>query len=629
MSTQSRNKKLSEKDHILQRSGMYLGSKTLKTLNEYIIVDGKFQYTEVTYVPGLIKICNELIDNSLDEHQRTGGKFATKIDINIDSTSFSVSDNGRGIPVVDSEDEHGNVFPEPELVWTHARAGSNFDDDEKTEDESATIGTNGVGSMIASVFSKSFIGVTDDGKKRCKVTCTNNNETIKTTYQKTFKNGTSVTIEPDLARFSLTEIDQTHIDVLKQRIFMLSVSYPNIAFKFNGERIRLNNKQFVSMFGDSLEVVVEKDYTVAVLPNVDDDFRHYSILNGLNLRKGGSHVTLITNHIVNRLREKLKKKYKEIKPGDIRNKMFVVTVFNKFSNAAWDGQTKEDLANSTKEIQDYMGDFDYDKLALRILKNDDIIDPITEVYKIKAEFAKRQALKNADKKSNKKPESEKFMPPIGDWKRCFVCEGDSAANSMSKLLGRDGNGYYAMFGVPPNAYSAKMSDILKSVKMMDLKDILGLKFSSTVQDELNFEEIIITTDYDLPGHFIAGQLLGLFYRFGKNLFEEKRIKRLVTPLMLATDRKEKIVAWFYTFEDYQAFEEKNKSKNYNYDYKKGLGSWDPEELDVVIAKDGLENMLEVFELDAEGIELIEDWLGNDAQKRKDQLDGVEFNMMTV
>ena len=210
-----------------------------------------------------------------------------------------------------------------------------------------------------------------------------------------------------------------------------------------------------------------------------------------------------------------------------------------------------------------------------------------------------------------------------------ILSHNSASNSISKILGRQGNGFYAMFGVPPNAYDMDLKDIISSKKMIDLQQILGLQFSKTTQENINFKNIIITTDFDLPGHFIAGQLFGLFFRFGKNLFNEGRIKRLITPLIVVKDSKEKIVTWFYSFEDYREFEEKNHDKKYNYDYKKGLGSWSQTELELVIEKDGLNNMLEVMNIeDAET--LIDDWLSDKkADRRKEMLEGYEFNIMNL
>jgi topoisomerase-4 subunit B len=208
-----------------------------------------------------------------------------------------------------------------------------------------------------------------------------------------------------------------------------------------------------------------------------------------------------------------------------------------------------------------------------------------------------------------------------------ILSHNSASNSISKILGRKGNGFFAMFGVPPNAYDMNIKEIIESKKMVELQEIIGLRFSKTEQTEINFDNIIITTDFDLPGHFIAGQLLGLFYRFGKNLFEEGRIKRFITPLILVT-KNDKTITWFYDFESYQDFERKNRDKKYKYDYKKGLGSWDVEELEEVIVKDGLENMLETFTLDDVSEESIDSWLnGKRANKRKEMLEGFEFNIM--
>ncbi len=210
-----------------------------------------------------------------------------------------------------------------------------------------------------------------------------------------------------------------------------------------------------------------------------------------------------------------------------------------------------------------------------------------------------------------------------------ILSHNSAANSISKIIGRQGNGFYAMFGVPPNAYDMDLKEIISSKKMTDLQQILGLQFSKTTQDNINFKNIIITTDFDLPGHFIAGQLFGLFYRFGQNLFEEHRIKRLITPLIIVKDSKEKIVKWFYSFDEYRDFEKNNSDKKYKFEYKKGLGSWDQEELEYIIEKDGLHNMLEVMTIE-DASDLIDDWLSDKkADRRKEMLDGYEFNVMNL
>lgn len=210
-----------------------------------------------------------------------------------------------------------------------------------------------------------------------------------------------------------------------------------------------------------------------------------------------------------------------------------------------------------------------------------------------------------------------------------ILSHNSAKNSVSKILGRQGNGFFAMFGVPPNAYDSDIKKLMSSDKIKDLMRVLNLKLSETKQTELNFQEIIITSDFDLPGHFIAGQLIGLFARFGRNLFDEGRIKRFITPLIIAKDNKGNILKWFFSFDEYREFENTNTQKLI-YDYKKGFGAWDREELEFIIKKVGFENMLETFTLDDESIKELDNWLiSKNSDIRKEMLEGYEFNIMGI
>jgi DNA topoisomerase-2 len=389
-------------------------------------------------------------------------------------------------------------------------------------------------------------------------------------------------------------------------------------------------KKYVEMFSEDYEVIQDDKYFFAILPNSFDDFRQFSYVNGLNVSNGGMHVDYITNEIVSRLRTTLQKKYKDIKPGDIKNKIMIISNFREFPNLKFASQTKEQVTNSYSEIKSYLGEIDFDNLAKKLLRNAAIIEPITEVYKIKEELKLRQELKNAEKPEKKKPKDEKLISPIGEWNRIFLCEGDSARSSLAKIIGRQGNGFYAMFGVPPNAYDMEMKDLVQSDKMKALQNLLGLKYSQTTQDNINFNEIIISTDADLPGFFIRGQLLGLFARFAKNLFDENKIKILRTPVIVGYDSKENIVEWFYDAEDLKVYEKANPNTKLTFEWKKGLASWDQSELQYVLEKEGLENMLEVMEYDDQADESLNNWLnGKMADKRKEMLDGFEFNIVNL
>jgi len=609
-----------QREAIVNRPHNLAGSVKRMRKERFSISKDSIELKETNTIPALIKLFMEAMDNPIDVAIKGGCDL---VQINVDEKSIRIRDNGYGVSSALDSNGESTVYK----AFCKYNTSSNYDKDVKGKGQK---GVNGIGIKLCTTLSTYFKVISDDGIKNVTVIAKNNNYDHEIDEKKTTgTSGVEVMFKPDFNLFDTNEIDQEHQDRMFEYVLIQALTYPDVTFKFNNRIVKYNAKKFLDLFNKPYINEAQDNFFISILPNELDDFRHVSFINGLETHKGGSHIDFIMDKVVSGIRKKLIRKHKAIKPGDIKNKLQLVLIGSGMENIDWEGQTKSEMSTPNSILADYFKGVDFDKFIARIVKSSDIIDPITEVFKLKEEAKRRLELKNADKKGKKKPKSEKFMPPIGQWKRCFVCEGDSAANSISKLLGRKDQGFYAMFGVPPNAYSAAMKDILKSKKMTDLKDILGLQYSDTHQDNMNFDEVVITTDFDLPGHFIAGQLIGMLYRFGKNLFEEKRVKRLVTPLLIATDKKENIVEWFYNFDDYKKFEKANKSKGYHYDYKKGLGSWSQDELDVVIKKDGLENMLEVFELDSKAEEMIESWLGDDAQKRKDLLVNVDFDMMSV
>jgi DNA topoisomerase-2 len=227
--------KLDDRTHILKRPTMYIGAVDLTSSNEYILTDNdKIEYQEIKIVPGFIKTINEIIDNSVDVAIKTNFKSSNEISIKMTDEFIEVQDNGTGIPVIKNSD--GNYLAE--LAWGHARAGSNFDDDKNR----TQIGMNGVGSFATNCFSTKFIGKTDDGKKCYTITFKDNAKTFtdKET-ESSGKTGVTVKFYPDLEKFGLKTIDETHMNVIKQRLINLSMTFPGITFKFNGKKININS----------------------------------------------------------------------------------------------------------------------------------------------------------------------------------------------------------------------------------------------------------------------------------------------------------------------------------------------------------------------------------------------------
>lgn len=221
---------LTEVEHVLKRSARYLGGTVKSIVTRFFINDDKIEYGTIEYVPALLKLIREVLDNSIDEAIRTSYKFANKINISITNDTIIIEDNGRGIPVIYGENSSGVKIDKlmPLLAWTELRAGSNFDDDENN----ATAGQNGEGASLTNIWSKSFIGETCDGVMYCKVSCKDNLSKIDVSTKASKKKFTKVTFKPDLNRMGLEIIDDIYKDLLEFDLMFLKETYPEITFTF-------------------------------------------------------------------------------------------------------------------------------------------------------------------------------------------------------------------------------------------------------------------------------------------------------------------------------------------------------------------------------------------------------------
>lgn len=614
-------KKLTDREHVLLRPNMYIGSVNEVEVEDYFINEqDKFEFQKIKFIPGFLKIINEIIDNSVDEYTRTKGTFATKIHIKINETQIEVFDNGRGIPIKNVE---GTDIPMPVMAFTHAKSGSNFDDEGRQ-----TVGMNGVGSFCSNVFSKFFQVKTADGINELTLQCRNNLGEQQHKITQSTQKYTRVNFEPDLEKFRLTKIELIYQKLIKQRLMLLSLSFPQIEFCLNGKRIKYNTtSQFCGSFSEHYVLFEKPEYFISVSNSSTDDFRFFSYVNGLHLKQGGNHINLITTDVVNGLREKLAG-YKGIMPGDIKNKLQIVIIFKNFQNMKFDSQTKEFLSNNTQEIRDYMklGPDDITNFVKRIYANKNIIDPIVEIYKIKEELKKRQEA-SALLKKVVKVKNDKYMPAIGEQKYLVIGEGDSAVGGLSKSLGRRGFGYFALSGKPLNTHEASLNEVLANEQFKTLGQILGIQYDN--KSTITYEYVLVATDQDLDGILIRGLLLTFFMKYCKNLVLEGKIKFLNTPLMVGL-KKNIPEKWFYDLGTYNEFLKANPNNNIIWEYRKGLGSWEKEHLQYVITKEGFENMIQPFEY-VEGCEnSINGWMSKKTvDYRKEMMKDTFFNIEKV
>jgi DNA topoisomerase-2 len=143
--------------HILRRPDTYVGSLEKQTqsmcvldLQSKIIV-----FRQVTFVPGLFKIFDEIVVNASDNKQRDPSMNRIEVTIDPQENYIRVWNNGKGIDIAVHQ-EHGIYVPE--LIFGNLLTGSNFDDDEAK----TTGGRNGYGAKLANIFSTKFTVETSD-----------------------------------------------------------------------------------------------------------------------------------------------------------------------------------------------------------------------------------------------------------------------------------------------------------------------------------------------------------------------------------------------------------------------------------------------------------------------------------
>ncbi len=601
-------------EHLRRRPGMWLGSMALsENLVWSLDENDNLTYKKVLFTPALRKIIDEAIDNAIDEGIKTDWKHSNKITISIDKNQFTIEDNGRGIPV--KKDANGD--------WQCVNAvcklmtGSNFSDDERN-----TIGMNGVGIKGLNAFSKKFECVTCDGKGKMKIICEDNLTKEKhTELTPTAKTGTKITSNPDFAKFGVKEFSNDLIMLVKTRLKFLSWFYPECTFTFNGEKIIFKVKDFTSLFPSPAVMIEEPNAYICVYPT-DEPFI-LSYVNGIYLPEGGNHVEYITNNLVSDIREKVSKKFKNIKPADIKNRLGITVFFKNFSNCIFNSQTKEKLTNPQSDITAFLNtnNIDLSKLSAKVLKEKEIIENITDIFKAKEDLAEQKALAKQSKVV-KNFESDKYFPPSGKSKKKYlmITEGFSAFSGISPILGRQDIGYYMLKGKPLNVLDLKPSKFMENREISELVKILGIDLANPDTDML-YDKVVVLSDADSDGTAIAGLIITLFSRIAPKMLKEGRVCRMETPLLIGL-KGDKVEDYYFEFP-----EKSKMKKTLNYMYMKGLGSWTKSRLNQVLDKEGgMDMLLRAYALDKEAKNSIENWFGSDSEPRKKALRGREFHI---
>ena len=200
---------LGEIEHILKRPEVQIGSCQYQEADMFIAdIESsipKIIKKQMMFSAGFERIYEEILLNAFDQTVREG-TGCNEIHVNIDQESgtISVMNNGEGIPVV-TKDDIGCYIPE--MLFGHLRTSSNYDDTK----ERITGGQNGYGATLANIMSNEFTVETIDSvrKKHYVQTWTNHMATCSPPIIKkcSRKPMTRVTFKPNLKYFKIESLN--------------------------------------------------------------------------------------------------------------------------------------------------------------------------------------------------------------------------------------------------------------------------------------------------------------------------------------------------------------------------------------------------------------------------------------
>ena len=511
-----------------------------------------------------------------------------------------MTNDGNGIDVA-QHPEHKLWIPE--MIFGHLRTSTNYDENKK---EKIVGGKNGFGFKLVLIWSVWGRVETVDhvrGLKYCQEFRSNLTEIVPPVVTKSkIKPYTRVSFRPDYARFGLPGNNLTADMValfLKRTYDIAAVTDKTVKVKYNGALVPVRHfQQYVDLYigakgagtGDGAAAVKriyecpDPRWEYVVCLTTTDEFAHVSFVNGIYTPRGGKHVEYITNQIVRKLAEVIKKKKKvDVKPNTIKEQLMLFLRCD-IENPSFSSQTKDELGTAVANFGSSckVSDEFIEKLAKMGVM--DAACALTEVKDTKA----------AKKTDGAKTRTIRGIPKLVDANyagspdksaQCTIilCEGDSAkAGIISGLSKEDRNfiGVYPMKGKLFNVHGETTKRIAENREIAEIKQILGLEAGKTytpadVATRLRYGKVLFMTDQDLDGAHIQGLGINLFQIEWPSLTKIPGfIGFMNTPILKARRGAQEVL--FYNDGEFNAWKKQFPGEvvpaSWSTKYYKGLGT---------------------------------------------------------
>jgi DNA topoisomerase-2 len=378
---------------------------------------------------------------------------------------------------------------------------------------------------------------------------------------------------------------------LKRTYDIAAVTDKSIKVKYNGTLIPVKHfQQYVDLYiggkGETKRIYENPDprweYVVCLTPT--DEFSHVSFVNGIYTPRGGKHVEYITNQIVRKLAELIKKKKKvDVKPNTIKEQLMLFLRCD-IENPSFSSQTKDELGTAVANF------------GSTCKVSDDFIEKLSKMGVMDAACALTEVkdTKAAKKTDGSKTRTIRGIPKLIDANYAgtpdksalctiILCEGDSAkAGIVSGLSKEDRNfiGVYPMKGKLFNVHGETTKRISENREIAEIKQILGLETGKTYTPEdvatrLRYGKVLFMTDQDLDGAHIQGLGINLFQSEWPSLTKIPGfIGFMNTPILKARRGQQEHV--FYNDGEFEEWKKQFPNSivpaSWNTKYYKGLGT---------------------------------------------------------
>jgi DNA topoisomerase-2 len=598
--------KLEQREHVLARPGMYIGSIEEDTYDTWVFdnENKKMVKRDIKYIPGLFKIFDEILVNGIDHSVRLKAMKQTddnvqlmkviKVTVNPEEGVIEITNDGDGIEII--------VHPEhkiyiPELIFGNLLTSTNYDDSV----ERIVGGTNGIGSKACNIFSKFFeVETVDRVRKLLYTQKFENNMTVVnapviTKY--TRKAYTTIRFKPDFEKFKISALSKDIVDMFLKRVYdTCAVTENDITVHLNDAKLEYKNfEKYVDLYLGSkadhtrVHEIINDRWEIVASYNDNNGFDQVSFVNGIWTLRGGKHVEYILNQIVKKLSDMISKKNKNanIKPQNIKDNL-ILFVKSTIVNPTFDSQSKETL---TTPVSKFGSKAEVSDKFIEKLYKTGIAEKIMEI----CEMNNNKDLKKTD---GKKRNVIKGIPKLDDanWagtarsSECtlILTEGDSAKTMVLAGLsqvGRDKYGVFPLKGKLMNVKDTNVKKITDNEEITNLKKIIGLETNKNYSniDDLRYGRVMLMCDSDTDGSHIKALVFNLFQSLWPSLFKtDNFITTMLTPIVKVSNNKNKKNAIsFYCLSDYDAWkneqEKAGKIKEWHVKYYKGLGTSTNEE----------------------------------------------------